>query len=95
MIGDKPFFTSLEDYNGGTITLGDGSLARVKGKRSIFFLDYPKLDGVPYVDRLKANLLSISQICDNQHRVNFSQNKCQVINKDGKVIITRHRTVDN
>ncbi|KAL6319132.1 hypothetical protein AAG906_011212 [Vitis piasezkii] len=30
--GDKSFFTSLEDYNGRTVTFGDGRLACVKGK---------------------------------------------------------------
>ena len=49
MIGDKSFFTSLEDYNGGTVTFENGSLAHVKGKGSISILGYPKLDGVLYV----------------------------------------------
>ena len=53
MTGDKSFFTSLEDYNGGTTTFGNGSLAHVKGKGSISILGYPKLDGVLYVDGLK------------------------------------------
>ena len=53
MTGDKSFFTSLEDYNGGTVTFGNGSLAHVKGKGSISILGYPKLDGVLYVDGLK------------------------------------------
>ena len=60
MIGDKAYFTSLEDYNGETVTFGDGSLACVKGKGSISIPTCPKLDGVLYVDGLKANLLSIS-----------------------------------
>ena len=54
-----------------SITFRDESLACVKGKRSISILGCPKLDGVLYVNGLKANLLSISQICDNEHRVNF------------------------
>ena len=95
MIGDKSFFTSLEDYNGDTITFGDGSLTHVKCKGSIFIPSYPKLDGVLYVDGLKANLLSISQICDNEHMVNFCQDLCEVIKKEGKIIITGHRIVDN
>ena len=48
-----------------------------------------------YVDGLKANLLSISQIWDNDHTVNFSQNLCEVINKEGEVIFTRHKRMDN
>ena len=32
MTGDKTYFTSLKNYNGGTITFGNGSLANIKGK---------------------------------------------------------------
>ena len=60
MTGDKSFFTSLEDYNGGIITFGNESLAHVKGKGSISISSYPKLNGVLYVDGLKANLQSMS-----------------------------------
>ena len=49
MIGDKTYFTSLENYNGGIVTFGDRNLARVKGNRSIIFPGCPKLDGVLYV----------------------------------------------
>ena len=49
-IGDKISFTSLENYNGGTVTFGDESLARVKGKGSIVIPGRPKLDGVLYVE---------------------------------------------
>ena len=71
MIGNKSFCTSLEDNNGGIVIFGDGSFACVKSKGSIFILNCLKLDGVLYVDGLKANLLSISQICDKDYRVNF------------------------
>ncbi|KAL6315809.1 hypothetical protein AAG906_008195 [Vitis piasezkii] len=53
MIGDKTYFTSLENYNGGTITFGDGSLAHVKGKDSIVIPSCLKLDGVLYAKGIK------------------------------------------
>ena len=84
MIGDKSFFTCLEDYNGSTVTFEDGSLAHVKGKWSIYIPGFPKLDKVLYVDGLKANLLSISQICDSKHKVDFFQNSCEVLTKKDK-----------
>ena len=43
MTGDKSFFISLADYKGGTITFGDESLARVKGKWSISIPSCSKL----------------------------------------------------
>ena len=95
MTRDKTFFTSLEDYNGGIVAFGDRSLAHVKGKGSIYVLSCPRLDGVMYVDGLTENLLSISQIYDKDHRVNFCQDLCEVVNKEKKVVITRHSTIDN
>ena len=71
MIGDKTYFNSLENYNGGTTIFWDGSLARVKGKGSMVIPSCPTLDGLLYVDGLKASLLCISQLCDKDHRVNF------------------------
>ena len=94
MTEDKTFFTSLEDYNGGTISFEDEILASVKGKRNISIIGFPKLDGVLYVDGLKENLLSISKICDKDHRVNFCRDLCGVVNKEGKVIITGYKVVN-
>ena len=44
MIGDKTYFNSLENNNGGTITFGYGSLVWVKDKSSIAIPSCPKLD---------------------------------------------------
>ena len=95
MIGNKSSFTSLENYDDGVVTFRDGNLARVKCKSSITIPGCPKLDGVLYVEGLKANLLSISQMCDKDHKVNFHQDLCKVVNKEGKVVIAGHRIVDN
>ena len=95
MIGDKSSFTSLENYNGGVVTFGDGNLAKMKGKGSIVLPGCPKLDEVLCVEGLKENLLSISQMCNKDHKVNFHQDLCEVVNKERKVVIIGHRTVDN
>ena len=61
---------------------------------SIAILDCPKLDGVLYVEGLKENLLGISQMCEKDNKVNFHQDLCEIVNKEGNVVITRHRTID-
>lgn len=48
MIEDKSFFTTFEDFNGGNVTLGDGSVARVRGKASVTILEFPKLNDALY-----------------------------------------------
>ena len=41
------------------------------------------------------NLLSISQICDQDFMVLFSKGKCLVMNESGKKLINGVRTLDN
>ena len=41
------------------------------------------------------NLLSISQICDQDFLALFSKGKCLVINESGKKLISGVRTLDN
>ena len=95
MKGDKSSFTSLENYDGEVVTFRDGNLAKVKDNGSIVILGCPKLDEVLYIEGLKENLLSISQMCNKDHKVNFHQDLCEVVNKERKVVIIGHRIVDN
>ena len=67
----------------------------MKEKGSIAILGCPKLKRVFYVERLKANLLSISQMWDKDNKVNFHQDLCDVVNKEIKAVIIGHRTIDN
>ena len=48
-----------------------------------------------YVEGLKVNLLSISQICDQDFMVLFSKGKCFVMNESGKKLISGVCTLDN
>ena len=48
-----------------------------------------------YVKALKVNLLSISQICDQDFMVLFSKGKCLVLNESRKKFISGVRTLDN
>ena len=48
-----------------------------------------------YVEGLRVNLLSMSQICDQDFMVLFSKGKCLVLNESGKKLISGVRTLDN
>ena len=72
-IEDKSSFTSLENHDGEVVTFGNGIIARIKGKSSITIPSCPKLDEVLYVEGLKENLLSISQMWENTRRWIFSK----------------------
>ncbi|RVW72552.1 hypothetical protein CK203_061227 [Vitis vinifera] len=79
----------------GSVAFGNGNLAKVKDRGGIVTLGWPKLDEVLYVEGLKENLISISQMCEKDHKLNFHQDLYKVINKKGKVVIIGHRTLDN
>ncbi|XP_022890228.1 uncharacterized protein LOC111405526 [Olea europaea var. sylvestris] len=51
------------------VTFGDGAIAPIRGKGSITIVGLPTISNVLYVDGLKSDLLSISQICDADYEV--------------------------
>ena len=69
MTGDKSLFKTLKEKVGDYVTFGDGSHAQVLGKGTIEIPGLPLLKDVLYIKWLKANLLSISQICDEDFLV--------------------------
>ncbi|GKV15616.1 hypothetical protein SLEP1_g26391 [Rubroshorea leprosula] len=74
MTGDPSQFLSLMPLDGGTVTFGDnGKGIGEIGNKSISF------DDVWYVDGLKHNLLSISQLCDRMLNVVFFKSHCKII----------------
>ena len=65
MTGNKALFKTLFEGKIGTVTFGDGSKSVIRGIETVDILGFSVFEDVWYVDGLKANLLSISQICDN------------------------------
>ena len=50
---------------------------------------------VLYIKGLKANLLSITQICDKDFLVQFSKKGCLILNEEGVQVLKGLRTTDN
>ena len=73
MTGDKSLFKTLKEKVGNYVTFGDGSHAQVLGKGTIKIPGLPPFKDVLYIKGLKANLLSITQICDEDFLVQFSK----------------------
>ena len=95
MTGNAALFTTLEDYNGGSVRFGDGGKAKVVGKGTVSIPGMSKLTDVYLVDGLKTNLLSISQLCDNFHEVHFSAQECTIVDKRGKTVLHGMRNSGN
>ncbi|GJR76745.1 putative ribonuclease H-like domain-containing protein [Tanacetum coccineum] len=84
MTGNKDQLEDFEEFNGGSVTFG-GSKGYIssKGRIRVGNLDF---DCVSFVKELgHFNLFSISQICDKQHKVLFTETECLVVSSDFKM----------
>ncbi|GKA36252.1 hypothetical protein Tco_0722743 [Tanacetum coccineum] len=84
MTGNKDYLDDFEECKEGSVTFG-GSKGYITGKGRIRVgnLDF---DSVSFVKELEHfNLFSISQICDKQHKVLFTETKCLVVSPDSKM----------
>ena len=92
---DRSLLKVFEFKKGGNVTFGDGSKSQIKGKGVISLPGLPDIANVLYVEGLRVNLLSISQICNQDFMVLFSKGKCLVMDESGKKLIIGVCTLDN
>nr|GEV84083.1 hypothetical protein [Tanacetum cinerariifolium] len=84
MTGNKEILDDFQVFQGRKVTFGGGE-GRITGKGTI---RTPTLDfeNVYYVKELQQfNLFFISQICDKENRVLFTDTECLVLSKDFKL----------
>ena len=92
MTGDPSRFSSLSTIKGGNVTFGDNSKGKIIGIGNIGGNSLPLIENVLLVDKLKHNLLSISQLCDKGYRVVFESSRCLIENViDGKLLFIGDR----
>ena len=95
MTGNKALFKTLFEGKIWTVTFGDGSKSVIRGIRTMDIPGLSVFEDVWYVDGLKANLLSISQICDNGLNVLFTKYEFEILDEGGGCMCIGVRTVDN
>jgi len=78
MTGDKSKFLSLSFKQEGHVTYVNNNKGRILGKGSIGDKDILVIHDVLYVEGLKHNLMSISQLCDKGFQVIFKTNTCEI-----------------
>ncbi|GJS49517.1 ribonuclease H-like domain-containing protein [Tanacetum coccineum] len=86
MTGNKAYLSDYEDYNGGFVAFRSdpkGGKITGKGKIKTANLDF---DDVYFVDELKFNLFSISQMCDKKNNVLFTKTKCLILSPSFKLL---------
>ncbi|CAM8937745.1 unnamed protein product [Rhodiola kirilowii] len=95
MTGDPNFLANIKLFKGQSVTFGNGVKGKVIGKGTWKVQGIPELESVLLVDGLEVNLISISQLCDEDHHIKFTQDTCQVLNKEGECIMQGSRSLNN
>jgi hypothetical protein len=90
MTGDKTLLKEIQMSRGGKITYGDGSQSKVIGKGIIDISGLGASQEALYVEGL-----NISQFCDNDLVVQFSEKECNIFDSSGKWLMGGERTVNN
>ncbi|XP_049364162.1 uncharacterized protein LOC125828888 [Solanum verrucosum] len=94
MTGDTQNFLFLEAHQGGGVSFGEGKKGFILVIDKIGRSTEHFIDNVHYVNGLKYNLLSVSQICDKGNEVKFLFDRCLVINcVTHKVVMSAKRII--
>ncbi|GJT80407.1 hypothetical protein Tco_1054749 [Tanacetum coccineum] len=84
MTGTKEYLSDYQEIKGGFVAFGEGK-GRITGKGNIK-TDKLDFDDVYYVNGLKFNLFSVSQMCDKKNSVLFTETKCLVLSLNFKLL---------
>ena len=95
MTGVNQILENVRSYTSSHVTFGDGAKGKILGVGKLVSTGLPKLDNVLLVRGLTANLISISQLCDQGMKVNFNKAECLVTDGVGEVTMRGIRSKDN
>jgi hypothetical protein len=97
MIGDKDKFMTLKKERDGSVSFVNENSTRIIGKRTIKLGSKDATtENVLLVEYMKHNLPSVSQMCDQGHRLAFDSKKCEIRKAElGKVVAIVLRTPSN
>ncbi|KAJ9560929.1 hypothetical protein OSB04_006089 [Centaurea solstitialis] len=93
MTGSKSVLTNYREERGPAVTFGGNGRGQTRGYGTLTN-GVTTFKRVAYVEGLMHNLLSISQLCDKNHKVSFSRKKCKVKNRKKEVILNGVRHAD-
>ncbi|GKB86522.1 putative ribonuclease H-like domain-containing protein [Tanacetum coccineum] len=85
MTGNKAYLSEYEDYNGGFMAFrSDPKGGRITGRGKIKTTNLDFND-VYFVDELKFNFFSVSQMCDKKNSILFTKNECLILSPSFKL----------
>ncbi|XP_073057342.1 uncharacterized protein [Primulina eburnea] len=81
MTGSREHLIDYVEQNCGRVTYGGGAKGKVVGKGTLNVEGLSKLHNVLHVEGLNSNLISISQLCDDNLLVKFDKHNCEVFDE--------------
>jgi hypothetical protein len=97
MTGEKSKSLTLSERKSGIVTFGNDAPAKIKGKGMVRLSNGKgKAQDVLFVEGMKNNLLSVSQVCDRGCEVNFTSKDCRIKSvNSGQLVAKGIRTKNN
>ncbi|XP_073271383.1 uncharacterized protein [Primulina huaijiensis] len=95
MTGSREYLIDYVEQKCGRVTYGGGAKGKIVGKGTLNVEGLPKLHNVLHVEGLNSNLISISQLCDDNLHVKFDKHTCEVFDETNMCIMTGTRSSDN
>ncbi|GJZ62177.1 putative ribonuclease H-like domain-containing protein [Tanacetum coccineum] len=85
MTGNIAYLSDFKEFDGGYVTFGGGAHGgRIFGKGTLK-TDSLDFEDVYFVNELKFNLFSVSQMCDKKNYVLFTDTECLVLSPNFKL----------
>jgi hypothetical protein len=97
MTDDRDKFLTLRKERDGSLSFRNDDSTKIIGKGTIRIGNKnEKAENVLLVEDMKHNLLSVSQMCDQGHKVTFDSQKCEIRKEvPWKLVATAARTSNN
>ena len=87
MTGDRKWLNNIKKMDGGMVTFGDSNTGRIKGIGEISMDNDVLVKNILFVEGLHHNLISISQLCDNQMIVEFHRIGCNILHEETRELL--------
>ena len=86
MTGDKELLVDYEEQAGPAVFFGNNTYGQTEGYGAVTN-GVVKFTHTGYVNGLKHNLLSVSQLCDADYKVSFDKHQGIIEDINGKVVL--------
>ncbi|GJU53328.1 putative ribonuclease H-like domain-containing protein [Tanacetum coccineum] len=85
MTGNIAYLSDFKEFDGGYVTFGGGAHGgRISGKGTLK-TDSLDFEDVYFVNELKFNLFSVSQMCDKKNYILFTDTECLILSPNFKL----------